>query len=605
MASFGEKGVCDDSFSASFHWLGARISQLFDHGRNIAAALVFAVALTLFGMGAPPAVAAPTLDLSQSPGTLSLTPYLDVLEDSGRQFGQENVLDPAFQARFEPLNRGSANFGFSDSDWWIRVAIVNSGTERETATILLDYPLLDYVDVWALSDGQLLNSWHAGNKRPFSARPVGHRDFLFPISLESGEELSVYFRFRTEGPVNIGLKLFDERTLLPAVQTEYFVFGAYFGGFLLLALCVSLLYLVDRQPAFLYYLAYILSYGCYMLAFNGLATQYLWPESPMLGQLARPVSLVFAWVFLLQFSRSLLGIQRTAPRFYRGVTILQIALLSFLLIVPFTGYGMVVAPLAVLNLVALLTVIAMGVFAQIKGESAARYYLLAWSVFLIGVLAYLFKVFGWLPHNFVTHYGFQIGSIFEFIFLSIALGVRVKELRRLSRVDELTGLPNRRSFDIALAHELSFSIRPKAELSLLVVDVDHFKRYNDKHGHAAGDRVLKQLARLFEKEIRRPGSAYRYGGEEFVVLLPRTNADSAMKLAERLRARVEEVMKGVTISVGVASRKDGGFSGADEFFIAGDRALYQAKNTGRNRVVLSRAQNSDKSGETQAVHRPL
>ncbi len=532
--------------------------------------------------------AAPGLELEALPTKVDLTPYLAVMEDPDSQFGEKDLQDEAFNARFKRLDAGTANYGFSTSDWWVRFSLTNNDADLHNVIVKLDYPLLDHVEVWVFSGDELVRSWKTGNRHPFTTRAIEHRDFLFPLSLMPEEEQTVYVRVRSKGPINIGLSLFGDRTLVPEIELEYLIFGAYFGGFMLLALCISLLYLMDRQVALLYYLTYIISYSSYMLAFNGFAFQYLWPEAPEFGQLSRPVLLTLSIIFLLQFCRSLLGIRKLSYFLYRAVTLLQLVLGGVLLAVPVLGYGILVKPLAVFLLLALVLVISMGVVAHLRGEAAARYYLWAWSVFLGGLLLYLLKVFAILPHNFITHYGFQVGSFFEFVFLSVALGVRVRELRIQSNYDGLTGLANRRHFDEELEEEFQVSDRPEAELSLLVMDVDHFKDFNDRHGHAVGDRVLIELALVLKKQIRRPGVAFRYGGEEFAVLLPRTGLEEACVLAERLRERASEDVpfEGVTISIGVVSRQDGEFSDAAEFFDAGDKALYHAKNTGRNRVTV-------------------
>lgn len=580
--------------------LGAKLSfgQYFSSARNAERSHVISFPLLLrfiMCLGvmvfAQPAFAVPMLQLPDAPTEVDLTPYLSLFEDVEKGLSVNDMREPDFDSRFEALKDGKSNYGFSDSAWWVRFKVKNTSDERRELTVRLDYPLLDHVDFWVFSAGRASQSWQTGNRRPFSTRAIPHRDFLFPLSLAADEEQTVYMRIDTNGPVNIGLTLFGQETLQPKIQTEYMVLGAYFGGFLLLALCILLLYLMDLQQAFLYYLAYIVSYAGYMLAFNGLAFQYFWPGAPELGQIARPVLLTLSIIFLLQFSRSLLGIKDASQLLFKSVSALQAVLVIVLLFIPLFGYGTLVMPIAALLLFALVMVLAMGVVAHRAGKVAARYYLLAWSVFLGGLLIYLLKVFGLLPHNFVTHYGFQIGSFFEFIFLSGALVVRVRELRVQSHADGLTGLANRRSFDEELAEEFALSARPESELSLLVIDVDHFKKFNDTFGHAAGDTVLKELGQLFKRQTRRPGQAYRYGGEEFAVLLPRTRLDEALIVAERLRkhASMELSFDNVTVSVGVVSLKGGGFSSAKEFFKAGDGALYQAKTDGRNRVVAFRA----------------
>ncbi len=550
-----------------------------------------------------PAAAVSPLILLETPDKLYITPYLGLLEDPEKIYGVDKLGDQQFNELFEPVTEGATNYGFSDSAWWVLFKVKNESGRLLNTTLRLDYPLLDHVDVWVFSGNELKNSWQTGNRRVFQSRAVPHRDFLFPLTLAEQEEQTVYMRINTNGPVNIGLNLYGDQALQPKIQMEYLVLGAYFGGFLLLALCLLLLYVMDLQVAFLYYLAYIISYAGYMLTFNGLASQYIWPGAPEIGQIGRPILLTLAILFLLQFSRSLLGIGGVSKLLFKSVTVLQGVLGLVLLCIPVFGYGALVMPLAAILLVALVLVLTMGIAAHRAGEAAAKYYLLAWSVFLGGLLIYLLKVFGLLPHNFVTHYGFQIGSFFEFIFLSGALVVRVRELRVQSHADGLTGLANRRCFDEHLAEEFAISARPESELSLLVIDVDHFKKFNDTFGHAVGDKVLRELGQLFKTQIRRPGQAYRYGGEEFAVLLPRTGQKEALIVAERLRNRAQADLPfdNITISVGAVSLKQGGYSSAAEFFQAGDNALYRAKNEGRNRVVLfSKAGNQVAAADTRA-----
>ena len=122
--------------------------------------------------------------------------------------------------------------------------------------------------------------------------------------------------------------------------------------------------------------------------------------------------------------------------------------------------------------------------------------------------------------------------------------------------------------------------------SLLVIDVDHFKRFNDTYGHDVGDKVLQRVAEVLRQQARRPNVACRYGGEEFAVILPRTGAADAMVLAERLRECVasETGDPGVTVSIGVAGLADGEFASSRELFKAADLALYHAKDSGRDLV---------------------
>jgi len=168
-----------------------------------------------------------------------------------------------------------------------------------------------------------------------------------------------------------------------------------------------------------------------------------------------------------------------------------------------------------------------------------------------------------------------------------------KELHELSITDSLTGLYNRKHLMETLENEVARSKRHKHDFSVLVIDIDHFKEYNDTYGHLAGDEVLSRLATVFKESVRSCDYVARYGGEEFILVLPEIGPEDGVKAAERIRKKVaKENFAGdgetiqVTVSVGVASYpKDGDDS--QSIIRHADTALYKSKESGRNRVVLA------------------
>lgn len=191
-------------------------------------------------------------------------------------------------------------------------------------------------------------------------------------------------------------------------------------------------------------------------------------------------------------------------------------------------------------------------------------------------------------------------ALIFWILLKIEFGARRALERRLiesATTDELTGSANRREFDRHLAQEWAFKKRYGTALSLIVLDVDHFKNINDRWGHLAGDAVLREMARRIRTRLRATETLARYGGEEFAVIVPQYLND-AVQLAEQLRERVAEdpffVSEGanrlsipLTISLGVAEASD--VESARELLAAADEAMYAAKENGRNRVEAHRA----------------
>ncbi|RUM48188.1 MAG: GGDEF domain-containing protein [Hydrogenothermus sp.] len=165
----------------------------------------------------------------------------------------------------------------------------------------------------------------------------------------------------------------------------------------------------------------------------------------------------------------------------------------------------------------------------------------------------------------------------------------MERFKHLAETDRLTGLFNKGKFNEVLKKEIERAKRYKRPLSLIIFDIDHFKRINDTYGHKVGDEVLRELAKVIKSIIRKTDFVVRWGGEEFVILAPETDLDGALKLAEKLRQTVEKhqfpTVKNVTISLGVAQYIDE--ETPEEFIIRADMALYKAKENGRNRVEVA------------------
>jgi diguanylate cyclase (GGDEF)-like protein len=174
----------------------------------------------------------------------------------------------------------------------------------------------------------------------------------------------------------------------------------------------------------------------------------------------------------------------------------------------------------------------------------------------------------------------------------------MRTIERLGLTDPLTNIANRRNFDDRINLEWRRSIRKKAPISFLMMDLDNFKRYNDTYGHPQGDALLKTVAGIFAAETKRASDvAARLGGEEFGVLLPDTDLDSAPEIAEKIRGNVEAArvptadeseLTTTTVSIGAVSAIPSEGDDLRDFIEKADENLYRAKNTGKNKVCSQR-----------------
>jgi len=233
-----------------------------------------------------------------------------------------------------------------------------------------------------------------------------------------------------------------------------------------------------------------------------------------------------------------------------------------------------------------------------------------WYVLLVFILMFFAGYVGYLvfitdedssAHELIAPAMFFTGAAFVAL-MTRAMVRTLQDVKRLvlleaeNITDTLTGLRNRRDFDRRWKAELGRARRFRLPLTLMMMDLDHFKRINDTHGHAAGDRVLATAGRLIAECLRTSDVAARYGGEEFAIIASHTRPEAAVTLAERIRELVEREARNaigdlggggaITASIGIAGCDDGAKAG-DDLFERADAALYAAKAGGRNRVVVA------------------
>jgi diguanylate cyclase (GGDEF)-like protein len=411
--------------------------------------------------------------------------------------------------------------------------------------------------------------------------------------------------------------------------------GLYYGILLALLLFNLTIYLSLREPAYGWYVLYVASFGLVQLNLNGLAFEYLWPNAPNFANLALPLSMAFGLAMMALFARSFLDVKARRPRvnrLFEGFIGFQLLMMAASAILPYRP-AILVETASVFLIIPLILMAALSLIRS--GFRPASYFLLAWAALLIGTVTYALVSFGMLPKLFLTEYGIQIGSALEMTLLSFALAFRIRDLEQdkqrlirqsrdeleerverrtlqlnqalaelgavnrqlheVSRRDGLTGVYNRRFLEQTLDSLWTRSMDAGESFAVLMFDLDHFKTINDRYGHLVGDDCLRTVAEVLRAHLRGPCEYLaRWGGEEFILLLPDTSLNDACIRAEQIRIALESrpaPNKGAAIelrvSIGVAAAVPTRDSLVNRLIESADRALYRAKAAGRNRVAVA------------------
>ena len=576
-------------------------------------------------------------ELPRGADTLDLTPYLAWHHDADAAATPAAMFARAADGDFAPMPADGPTFGFQDGAWWFHARVVNHDPDEPRWLLVQQYALSDRLDVYLrYPDGTVVHQ-AAGDMLPFAARAVSYRHPNFRVRLPAGQPVELLVRVQSESSMQVPLGLYTPTAFAELARDAQFGMGLYYGILIALLVYNLVLWLVLRDQGYFWYLFHVAGFGLVLFCLNGLAYEYLWPGSPRLQDWCVPVSICIALMAMLQFTRHFMELRRRMPvgnRVALGMIAFFAAWGVASLFLPYRD-SVPVASAAVFPGIGF--IVGISVEMVRRGYRPARRFLVAWALFLLGIAAFSAIAFGLLPKTFYTEYGLQFGSAVEMLLLSIALGhryaslrnenerivrsaneelernvsVRTQELRRAlaqlgdantqlreySRRDPLTGVYNRRHFREAFEQQLRDPRHRHEPLALLIADLDNFKQINDGHGHLVGDDCLCAAARLFEAELSPHGGLVaRFGGEEFVALLPGLDADAALKAAEAVRLRVQGAAAEddgppvpLTISIGVHVVAPGERPAPEDVIRAADEAMYRAKNEGRDRVNLAEA----------------
>ncbi|WP_191831448.1 hybrid sensor histidine kinase/response regulator [Pseudomonas fluorescens] len=376
---------------------------------------------------------ATAVDFDDSTRSLPLGRVMQVFEDRDGNASIAQVSAPSFGEHFRTHHTDVLNAGYSTSVFWIRLDLrytaLPSAAPRSWL-LELAYPPLDHLELYLPdSSGTFRLAQRTGDALPYASRQIEQNNYLFELPFSPGQTTTAYLRLHSQGSVQAPLTLWSTEAYLEAQPTRLYVLGLIYGVLLGMLVYNLFIYLSVRDTSYLYYILYIASFGLYQVSVNGAAVAYFWPDSPWWANAATPLFIGASGLFGCQFARSFLQMARHSRAFDGLLKVLMACGGVVMLLSLISSYGIALRLATTLALLFTVTIFAAGVYAWRRGLRVARYFIIAWTAFLLGGLVNTLMVLGYLPNVFLTMYASQIGSALEVCLLSLALADRINSMR--------------------------------------------------------------------------------------------------------------------------------------------------------------------------------
>jgi diguanylate cyclase (GGDEF)-like protein len=581
--------------------------------------------------------------IEQSP--VSLTPYFAIFHDESATLSFSDIQTSEIANRFfsENKNAEAINFGYSKTPHWLRFTLHNSSDQPVERMLEISDARLSTVQFFQPDLQNNYSSQTTGAQLPFSTRVYKNHYFVFPITLPANSQQTYFLRIYSNVATIIPAKLWTVDEFKKHERSDYLIQSWYFGMVSAMVMFNVLLFILLRDRVYVLYAISSFSIALVTSGINGLFKEFIAPDSLFLTNKTPALLTAFSTIAFLFFMRDMLKTKVVVPNFDRVIQVL-IGIFALLLV----GYFTIPSLLPIKLLVIIyfgtpVVVLVICVLCILKRQRSAYLFFLAFAIFLTSAVVTQLRSTGFLPTNLLTIYCVQIGSVLEIQLMAVALADRFNSMRKekenaqrellqvqnrivenlkeseamlenrvaqrtkeleianqklaeLSMTDGLTGIANRRHFDDVLAFEWERAHRQNQVISLGLLDVDWFKKYNDCYGHQMGDECLKQVAQILKENVARTGDLVaRYGGEEFAFIAPATDGDSALRIARKICRAFEKLglphelsdFNFVSVSIGVAAIVPSENLQIKDLIQIADEALYSAKKEGRNQAIIA------------------
>jgi signal transduction histidine kinase len=433
-------------------------------------------------------VNAKTLYLDDFDELATVKSYVGFFEDKEAQLTFNDVMDK----RFIPLSSNVANFGFTKSAYWLKIDLRSSTyAQYKDWWLQIDYPLLDDISLY-LYDHEVEGfiEKKSGENRAFASRELHTNSFYFALPMQKNRHYTIYLRLQTDSSLQIPLALKTSKRVISDEYKSQLLNGAFYGLFIVIFLYILVLYLISKDVNYITYLFFVTSFGIWELFLSGLGVQYLWRDQFWLINHGNGFVMGLLSFFSLYFSRNFLLTKVYVPKIDRLIVIFIVLSILSIILSFFISYYYIIVLNAFLAIVVPVLLLITGVAVLNKNDyRPARFFIIGWSAFLLGSLAFVLNKFGLLPGFYVTSYMQQATTAIQMIFLSWALFDRI-QLVQDEYVNKLSTL------NATLEHKVKEGIRAARQKDELLIQQSRL---------AALGEMIEQIAHQWRQPLNTLG----------------------------------------------------------------------------------------------------
>lgn len=327
--------------------------------------------------------------------------------------------------QWKQVEQDTISNGYVRDAYWFRTKLINTETQSIKRILAIDCPLIDEIEFLLVANDQVLSHYTTGDIHPFSQRPLANANFRFPIELQPGRHYEIYLRAQTAGAFKLPTVLWEEQALATYDNYILLMDGFFFGALLLMALYNLFIWLSVREISYFYYVLFVINFAATFATRKGYSYQYFWPELVDFNSSVVLLFLCFTIILGLSFSRRFLQLKRYNPRLNKLLAVVTGFTALTLLMVFVLSYYVTNIICVFLTMTAGTVCVVAGIVNYRSGNRSARFYVIAWSMLLLGTICYALMQLGMLPATTLYENLPQVGSLLEALLLSFALADRI------------------------------------------------------------------------------------------------------------------------------------------------------------------------------------